>query len=66
MLVLSRKKNEKIVIDGNTVITVLDVRGDTVRIGIQAPAEIRVLRGELVDSVVPVVVDDPKPFRATA
>lgn len=66
MLVLSRKKNEKIVIDGNTVITVLDVRGDTVRIGIQAPAEIRVLRGELLDPVVPVVVDDPKPFRATA
>ena len=47
MLVLSRRKDEKIVIDGGIVITIVDVRGSTVRIGIEAPKEIKVLRGEL-------------------
>ena len=47
MLVLSRKKDEKIVIGENIVITVVEVRGSIVRIGIEAPKEIKVLRGEL-------------------
>lgn len=47
MLVLSRKKNETIVIDGNIQIEVLKIKGNTVRLGIKAPAEIKVLRGEL-------------------
>ncbi len=46
MLVLSRKKNESIVIDGNIVITVVEVRGDKVRIGIEAPSEVPVTRPE--------------------
>ena len=47
MLVLSRKKNQSIVIDGRIVVTVVDVRGGRVRLGIQAPAEIPVHRLEV-------------------
>ena len=44
MLVLSRKTNESIVIDGNVTVSVLRVDNDNVRIGIDAPLEIPVLR----------------------
>lgn len=37
MLVLSRKKNERIVIDGNITIVIVEIRGDKVRIGVEAP-----------------------------
>jgi carbon storage regulator len=47
MLVLSRKKNESIVIDENIVITVVEVRGDKVRLGIQAPKEVPIHRSEI-------------------
>jgi len=47
MLVLSRKKSERIVIDGNIIITVVDVRGDKVRLGIQAPREVSIHRSEV-------------------
>lgn len=47
MLVLSRKKNESIVIDGGIVIEVLQISREQIRIGVTAPAEIKVLRGEL-------------------
>ncbi len=47
MLVLTRKLQEKITIAGNITVTVLRVKGQTVRIGIEAPREIRVVRGEL-------------------
>jgi len=47
MLVLSRKKNESIVIDDNVVITVVEVRGDKVRLGIEAPREVPVHRSEI-------------------
>ena len=47
MLVLSRKANQEIVIGENIKLTILQVKGNTVRIGIEAPREIRVLRGEL-------------------
>ncbi len=47
MLVLSRKKNESIVIDDTIVITVVEVRGDKVRLGIQAPREIPIHRSEV-------------------
>ena len=47
MLVLSRKKNESIFISENIRIEILKVSGNTVRIGIQAPRDVKVLRGEL-------------------
>lgn len=47
MLVLSRRQQESIQICGNIVVTVLDIQSNTVRIGIDAPREIPVLRTEL-------------------
>ena len=47
MLVLSRKQEEKILIGENITITILKVRGNTVRIGIDAPKDVHVMRGEL-------------------
>ncbi|MEQ1905061.1 MAG: carbon storage regulator [Pirellulaceae bacterium] len=47
MLVLSRKIQQEIVIGENVRITVLQIKGNTVRIGIDAPREVRVVRGEL-------------------
>lgn len=47
MLVLSRKKNEKIVINESIVITIVDVRGDRVRIGIDAPRDVPIHREEV-------------------
>ena len=48
MLVLSRKFNESIVIDGGIKITVVEIRGNQIRLGIEAPKEVGVMRGELV------------------
>jgi len=48
MLVLTRKHQEKIRIGDNIVITVLRMKGNAVRLGIEAPVEIPVIRGELV------------------
>ncbi|MGO9111021.1 MAG: carbon storage regulator CsrA [Thermoguttaceae bacterium] len=51
MLVLSRKLNESIVINDNVVITVLGVKGETVRLGINAPGEIPVHRQEVYEKM---------------
>lgn len=51
MLVLSRKKNESIVIDENIVITVVEIRGDKVRLGIQAPKEVPIHRNEVYEAI---------------
>jgi carbon storage regulator len=48
MLVLSRKLNEKIVIDGGIVVTVVKIDRNQVRIGIEAPNNVRVFREEIV------------------
>jgi carbon storage regulator len=48
MLVLSRKLNEKIVIDGGIVLTVVKIERNQIRLGIDAPAHVRVLREEIV------------------
>jgi len=47
MLVLSRKQNQTVVIDNQIEIQVLKIKGNTVRLGIKAPNQIKVLRGEL-------------------
>jgi carbon storage regulator len=48
MLVLRRKIGEKIIIDGQIELTVLRVRGGTVRLGVAAPRSVRVLRQEVL------------------
>jgi len=47
MLVLSRKKNESIIVDQSIVITVVEIRGDKVRLGIEAPREVPIHRSEV-------------------
>lgn len=49
MLVLSRKKDERIVIGDDIVVTIVEVAGQRVRLGVEAPREVRVMRGELLD-----------------
>lgn len=51
MLVLSRRKDESIVIDDNIVVTIIEIRGDKVRLGIQAPREIPVHRQEIYEAI---------------
>src|SRR5690349_706677 len=51
MLVLSRKKNESIVINNDVVVTVVEIRGDKVRLGVVAPKEVPVHRQEVYDAI---------------
>ncbi len=51
MLVLSRKKNESIVIHEDIVITVVEIRGDKVRLGIVAPKDVPVHRQEVWEAI---------------
>jgi carbon storage regulator len=51
MLVLSRQRDESIFIGDNIKITVVDIRGDKVRLGIEAPTEIPVHRQEVYDAI---------------
>ena len=51
MLVLSRQKDESIIIGDDIEITIVDVRGDKVRLGINAPREISVHRKEVYDAI---------------
>ena len=51
MLVLSRKKNESIVINDNIIVVVVDVRGDKVRLGVNAPSDVTVHRKEVYDAI---------------
>lgn len=51
MLVVSRKKNEKIVINDNIEIVIVEIRGDKVRLGIEAPKEVPVHRKEVFDVI---------------
>ncbi len=67
MLVLSRKKNESIVINNDITVTVVEIRGDKVRLGIVAPKEVPVHRQEVYEAIhgpnstppTPVVVTKP-------
>lgn len=51
MLVLSRRRDEKIVINHNIVITVVEIRGDKVRLGIEAPSDVAVHRQEVFEAI---------------
>ena len=51
MLVLSRQRDESIVIGDKVVVTIVDIRGDKVRLGIQAPGEIPVHRQEVYEAI---------------
>jgi carbon storage regulator len=66
MLVLSRKKNESIIINNDITVTVVEIRGDKVRLGIVAPKEVPVHRQEVYEAIhgqaaapAPVVVSKP-------
>ncbi|WP_261166273.1 carbon storage regulator CsrA [Microbacterium sp. Marseille-Q6965] len=51
MLVLTRRIGESLLIGDDVEVTVLDVKGDSIRIGIRAPRETRIQRSEIVDAV---------------
>ena len=51
MIVLSRKIDEKLMIGDSIVVTIVDIRGDKVRLGIEAPREVSVHRQEVYDAI---------------
>ncbi len=51
MLVLSRKLGEKIIINENVAITLVEIRGDKVRLGIEAPKDVSVRRQEVWEAI---------------
>ena len=51
MLVLSRKKNESIIINDDITIVVVEIRGDKVRLGVEAPKEVPVHRREVYEAI---------------
>ncbi|AMG83769.1 MULTISPECIES: carbon storage regulator CsrA [Microbacterium] len=52
MLVLTRRIGESVRIDGEIEVTLLDIKGDSVRIGVKAPRETRIQRTEIIEAVV--------------
>ena len=63
MLVLSRKVGEKLVIDGNITLEVVKIQGNRISLGIVAPSNVKILRGELAEhqaksQIVELVVED--------
>ena len=63
MLVLSRKVGDKLVIDGNITVEVVKIQGNRISLGIVAPSDVKILRGELIEpkgntQTVELVVED--------
>jgi len=50
MLIISRKRNEGIIINENIELTVIDIQGDKVRIGLDAPTSVKIVRKELLET----------------
>ena len=61
MLVLSRKKDEKIVIGDSITLMVIEIRGDKVRLGIEAPRDVTVHREEVYEAIKREQAGEPKP-----
>ena len=59
MLVLSRKKDESVVINDSIRIVVVEIRGDKVRLGVEAPKEVPVHRSEVYDAIARGEVPEP-------
>jgi carbon storage regulator len=59
MLVLTRKENESIVIDGKITVTLLEIGGGRIRLGIEAPQDIPVVRSELLEPAARSVMIEP-------
>ena len=51
MLILTRKKNESIIIDGNIEVKIIEIEDGKIRLGIEAPKEIEILRKELYEEI---------------
>lgn len=51
MLVLSRKPQERLIINDNIIITLVEIKGDRVRIGIEAPKDVSIHRSEVYDRI---------------
>ena len=52
MLALTRKIGERIVISDNIILTIVDIKGDSIRLAIEAPREVKIYRGEVYDAIV--------------
>ncbi|MFQ3594017.1 MAG: carbon storage regulator CsrA [Gemmataceae bacterium] len=61
MLVLSRKKNESIIINNDIIVTVVEIRGDKVRLGIVAPKSVSVHRQEVYEAIYGALQEPPTP-----
>ncbi len=62
MLVLSRKRDQKVMIGDNIVVTIVDIRGDKIRLGINAPQEVPVHRQEVYEAIQREVARTAKPI----
>lgn len=51
MLILSRKLNEKVVIGDGIVVSIMEIRGDQIKLGIDAPKSVKVFRQEVYDAI---------------
>lgn len=51
MLALTRRVGERIVINDNIVVTIVDIKGDSIRLAIDAPREIKIYRGEIFEAI---------------
>ncbi len=52
MLVLTRKVGERVMIGDNITLTITEIKGDNVRIALDAPREVKIYRGEIFDSII--------------
>jgi carbon storage regulator len=62
MLALTRKIGEKIIIGDNIELTIVDIKGDSVRLSIEAPKDIKIYRGEIYELIVAENKQSAKPI----